>query len=254
MPDDRAGTEGRCPVCQQRLYVPEIIEADGVSLATTEREQRDDASGQAQLDESPVLPSALGTSALHPPPLLSEEVSLAVGEPPSAANAPIPPQPVRWFAWRRSDALSGYTIVRPTARQLEIVYWLACLLPFATAFCAAPALPHLSFSGAPLWAQLMLVAAMLELGYAACLGLVPDRSTIDVGMYLHAAIATAYVIALAVICFSSEMQLAALGVSGMRGAAATWCLLALVISAAGSAVCKLVVRQWRNQTTTQDRN
>jgi hypothetical protein len=131
---------------------------------------------------------------------------------------------------------------------------LACLLPFATAFCAAPALSHLYFNGAPLWAQLMLVVAILQLAYAAWLAAVPDYSTLGVGMYLMAATGTGYSIALAVICFSAETQLAALGVSSMRWAAGAWCLLALVVSATASAACGWVVRQRYDQPATPGRS
>src|SRR5690348_1719760 len=213
MPDDRAGTEDRCPVCQQRLFVPEISPAEAA------------------------------------PPLPRNDAAV-VAEPTSNGNPPVTPPAVRWLAWLRADALTDYAIVRPTSKQLEMVYWLACLLPFAAAFCAAPALPHLYFSGAPLWAQLMLIVAMLKLAYAAWLGFVPDRSSVCVGMYLMAAGAIAYLIAFSVICSSSETQLAALGVAGMRGAAATWCLVALVISAAASAACGWFVRRWQDQPAT----
>lgn len=238
-PDDRAGTESRCPVCQQRLFVPEISQ-------TATPPPRDPV-GAPRVEAAPgeLLPA---TTVVTPP--LPSESSLAVAEPTPTDNAAISPEAVRWLAWRRSDALTGYAIMRPTARQLEVVYWLACSLPFAAAFCAAPALPHLYFSGAPLWAQWMLVTAMLELAYAAWLGLLPDRSTVCVGMYLMTATATGYLIAFVVICFSSETQLAALDMSGRLGAAA-WCLLALVISATTSAACGWVVRQWDDRTAVE---
>src|SRR5581483_11915510 len=162
------------------------------------------------------------------------------------ATLPSSPASVHWVAWRRADALEGYAVARPDPRQLEIAYWLASLLPFAAAFCAAPALPHMQFAGAPGWAQLMLCTAVLHIGYAAWLALLPDVSTVRVGMYLFATSATAYLAAMTAICFFSNSQLTALGLSGMRGPAAAWCGLAFVVVTLTAGACAWIARQWQD--------
>jgi hypothetical protein len=280
VPDKRAGKKGRCPVCQQQLIVPQVAVTTTIKAEPEENGGTDsahnlvdtaDAGSELKDHPSPMgtdigaetigagtaietnlpaspppVPSGSVTTILAAPPPLpgDEQTAAAAQSSPPLPSVPVGQQTVRWLTWQRSGALASYQIVRPTSRQLEIVYWLACSLPFAVAFCGAPALPHLQFSGAPLWAQAMLCGALVQLGYAAWLAMVPDLSTVRVGMYLFAASAAAYFIALAVTCFLAESQLSALGMSGMRAAAAAWCVLALVISSLASTACGWVLRHW----------
>jgi hypothetical protein len=282
VPDERAGKKGRCPVCRQHLIVPQIAatttsvtaepDEDGGTDLTHYLVEAAHAQSEMNKDPSPVvagigaetiaagadsaietnLPARpppvssgpLTTLLATPPPLPGAEQPVAVEQSSPPPSIPISQKTVRWLTWQRSAALSSYQIVRPNSRQLEIVYWLASLLPFAVAFCAAPALPHLQFSGAPLWAQAMLCGGMVQLGYAAWLAMVPDFSTVRVGLYLFAASAATYFIALAVTCFLAESQVSTLGMSGMRAMAAAWCVLALVISSLASTACGWVLRHW----------
>jgi hypothetical protein len=297
VPDDRAGKPGKCPVCHQRVFVPQIeldaaeggVEATEVDLGTAAPSEASEVraspvlefegwatepEGAAELAQeavmgreaetrsaspiSPAVPSAL--VAVPSPPPLPANPSPAAEVPPTLASPSTPlgegrwqtgearteevrRAPVRWLTWQKSDCLEGYAILRPDPRQLEIAYWLASLLPFAAAFCAAPALPHLQFIGAPGWAQFMLCVAVLHLAYAAWLAALPDASTVRIGMYLFAASAAAYLVA-AGLCVLSHSPLSSLGLSALRWPAAAWCGLAFVVTSVASGACGWVARYW----------
>jgi hypothetical protein len=271
VPDDRAGEQGRCPVCHQRLLVPQPgpeaakdptkdATDTGVPIETDSEVALSAVEFKVGGTESEGLGGAApepGTSterAICPPPIPGQNALAAVASPP-----PLPPAPpasirapVQWLAWQRSDALDGYAVSRPDGRQLEIAYWLASLLPFAAAFCAAPALPHMQFAGEPGWAQLMLSAAILQLAYAAWLALLPDGSTIRVGMYLYAVSAAAYFVAMMAICFLDNSQLSSLELP-RRGPAAAWCGLVVVVTLLTGGACRWIARHWRDEVANRAR-
>jgi hypothetical protein len=204
------------------------------------------------------LSRSLANMSIQPPPSPWQNAVAPVASPPPLPDIPLPPEPVpaassaasrasvHWLAWQRSDALEGYAIARPEPRQLEIAYWLASLLPFAAAFCAAPALPHMQFEGAPGWAQWMLCVAVLHIGFAAWLALMPDVSTIRVGTYLFSASAALYLTAMMAICFLSNSQLSAVGLSGLRSPAAAWCGLVFVVVSLTAGACGWIARHWQD--------
>jgi hypothetical protein len=197
--------------------------------------------------EPPPIPSAQSTSAIVPPPLPESPApdALFVETSTLESNGAVVQRSVRWFAWRSAKALEGYAIYQPHPRQLEIAYWLAGLLPFAVAFCAAPALAHLQFSEAPLWAQLMLTGAVAQLGDVVWLAIMPDRSTVRVGIAVFAASAAAYFIGLIQVSLASDAQLASLGLVEVRWAAQAWCCLAVVLESLASLACGWVGLRWR---------
>jgi hypothetical protein len=251
VPDDRAGKQGRCPVCNQRLFIPER-RPDGAS--DPKEDGPEDKGGTNHI--GPIIearnevPSAASAPPLQPPPVPGQNTVAAVASPPplptAPAGAPLPASraPVHWLAWQKSDSLEGYAISRPDPRQLEIAYWLASLLPFAAAFCAAPALPHMQFAGAPGWAQVMLCAAVLHTGYAAWLALLPDVSTIRAGVYLFAASAALYLTAMIAVGFVRNSQLSALGLAGMRWPAVAWCGLAFAVISLTAGAFGWIARRW----------
>jgi hypothetical protein len=256
VPDDRAGKNGRCPVCQQQLIVPQLSPTPSVLTAEADNETA------LELVSPPSLPLSMAGDRIAPPPIPSLAAITTVAAPPPLPSRERPKaglteaatrqtdvdvakRSLRWLTWQQPDRLAGYAVYRPNPRQLEIAYWLACLLPFVVAFCAAPALPHMQFRGAPIWAQTMLCGAALQLGYAAWLALLPDWSTIRVGMYLFTATAAAYLIALLVACYLPDSQLSAVGLAGMRWPAAAWCGLVSAAASLAGAACGWVGQRWR---------
>lgn len=341
VPDERAGKKGRCPICHQRLVVPDVSideaarsgqssEADGVedspgsnsALIFDDRVAPSDATevgsvplsdtGHAapavappqampsqlapSIDEAPLLVlacdekslldkgeiadaarqesndrqgqgagprafasnddnasglgrmSAPGSAIAVSPPPLPAAVSrngIVPGEAPRQDEARLPPREVRWAVWARGDRRESFAISRPTPRQMEVVYWLACLLPFAAVFCAAPAVPHMQFAGAPAWAQALLCIAGLQFAYAAWLAMLPDWSTVRVGMYLFGAVAT-FDLLTAIACpVLPESSLSLLGLAGMRATASAWCVLSAVVTGVASLACRWIAHRWR---------
>jgi len=281
VPDDCVGQEDRCPVCQQRVIVPDrsleasADEKPAISAAESSSSENlvcavpeivvaaptalTPAAGAAGVgiplpgqplpqSRKPPAPGDAGHVTILSPPSLPPPLLSAVPAPPPTS---VPPSaaaakaPVQWSAWAPADALAAYPVVRASPRQLEIAYWLACLLPFATLFSVAPALPHLELAGAPAWSRVMLLMAMLELAYAAWLAMLPDGSTVRVGTVLFAAIALLYLFGMAALGVLPEPALASLGLTGMRWTAVAWCALALLTTAGSSAACHWVGRHWQ---------
>ncbi len=344
VPDERAGKNGRCPVCQQRLIVPQLSipdEKSEVACEPSTKERNLSPEPLLVLDESsqsieapicqpddkmsdvragsaspeiptpalaaidpmttqqseraasepavvvvPTGPPAAVVSPVAPPlepeeffvpPLTTEAAAPRLPAAPSPARAvlaPCPPplpvaamtslprevpapstaQPtgsatairsVQWCAWARGDELASFEVYRPSPRQLEFAYWIACLLPFVAVFCAAPALPHLQFSGAPSWAQALLCIAVVELGYAAWLAMVPDWSIVRIGMFLFGGIAALFTGSMFACLLSSQGQWLSLDMGEMRATCAAWCGLSAVVSACAFAACRWLDRSWR---------
>jgi hypothetical protein len=273
VPNQRAGKKGRCPICGQRLVVPEV--------STDQKKRRGSKPGrgkvsaaatQGPLDSAPpppaespppnpqqgieklelVEPTAPAPSVvlISPPPLPAAAAmpsgnGVVVTPPAAPSTSAAPLRRVQWLAWAGGDEVDAFAVDRPTPRQLEVVYWLACLLPFAAVFCAAPAMPHLQFAGAPTWAQTLLCIASLQLAYAAWLATAPDWGTVRVGMYLFAAIAVIDVLAAAALPLLPDASVSSAGLSEMRATASAWCGLAAVINALSSAGCRWLDHRWR---------
>lgn len=181
-----------------------------------------------------------------PPPESPAPDALSVETSPPETNGAVAQRSVTWFAWRHTKSLAAYAVYQPHPRQLEIAYWLACLLPFVVAFCAAPALAHLNFDAAPLWAQLILTVTLAQLGYVAWLAIMPDRSTVRVGICVFALCAAAYFIGLVRVSLATDAQLASLGLVEMRWPAQAWCCLAIVLESLATLACGWVDLRWRH--------
>ncbi|HWB13031.1 MAG TPA: hypothetical protein VG826_27645 [Pirellulales bacterium] len=251
MKDSAAATEVTANVDGPREARDEVpsaplqLEASGAASQASAGAAREVETSTAHPVQPPRLPwrNAVGSPPPLPPAPLPPAASTTAPSPPAPETAKR--TPVRWLAWQRADALEDHAVFRPDPRQLELAYWLASLLPFAAAFCAAPGLPHMQFAGAPGWAQLMLSAAVLHMAYAAWLALLPDESTMRVGMYLFAASAAAYLAAMTAICFVDNSRLSSLGLTGIRGPAVAWCGLVFAVTSLTSGACGWIARGWR---------
>lgn len=259
------------------LAAPLIVAAEALPMA------KPDERLEAIVSPSPTLPAeanpslpvpspmvpAVSSPALEPPVADARTVAAVAAKAPVAAvPPPLPPsmaaiasngaltqtptsqssaprRRIAWAAWAHGAERESFDIVRATPRQLEMVYWLACLLPFAAVFCAAPAVPYIQFAGAPPWAQGLLGIACLELIYAAWLATVPDYSAVRVGMYLLAGITAVELLAALTLPFLPDALLSSAGLAGARATAAAWCGLAVVISGLSSAACRWLQQRWR---------
>lgn len=190
----------------------------------------------------PTLPSTMGPPASDLPP-----VRLLPPLPPPIASI-APPLPTvaaatatkaNWWTCVTRETIGQYAVCRPTAPQLEAAYWLASLLPFAIVLCAAPAVGHLRLNAAPAWAQAMLLLAGAQLVYAVWLALLPDYSTLRVGLFLFAASALFQALGFVVSLSTPSM----VGLSS-PGTAATWCGGCLVAMAGLSYACAKIAARW----------
>lgn len=196
-------------------------------------------------------PLSTALSTIEPPASELPPAQLLPPSPPS----PLPISPVApptrsmiaaatarkttWWTWSTWDSIAQYAVCRPTAPQLEATYWLASLLPFAIVLCAAPAVGHLRLNAAPAWAQAMLLLAGAQLVYAVWLALLPDYSTLRVGLFLFAASAL-----LEGLGMVGSLSTPAILDLSSRGTAAVWCGGCLVAMAGLSYACAKVAARW----------
>ncbi|HUY92384.1 MAG TPA: hypothetical protein VMV10_26820 [Pirellulales bacterium] len=213
-----------------------------------------------------VIGAASQTPPLAPPPLEQppSEVSIVhapppVTAPPVTAPAPNPSAANSSLATTTSQAASSVAVprwvararaelaersYRPNPQQLENVYWLALVLLFVIVFTSAPALGFLRLDEAPRWAQAMLLVAGLQAAYAAWLAIVPDWSTVRVGMWLFAASAFAYAAASGMYGMAGGGELP-LELTGSRTSAAGWCGANSLVLGLMSYACGQVCANWR---------
>lgn len=182
-----------------------------------------------------------------PPNLEASPVAVqVVHAPPPAPYQPPAQQAVsrrpRWLAPARAElAAQSY---RPAPHQAETVYWLAAVLLFVVVFTSAPALGYLQLDEAPIWAQAMLLVAGLQLAYAAWLVIVPDWSTVRVGVWLFAASAMLYAAASGLFGMAGGAELPLEYVGG-RGSAAGWSGVSAIVLGLMSYACGQVCGNWR---------
>lgn len=247
--DDRAFIASESESAGLGLFeeLPEIVTADAAAF-----------SPPAPPLPTEQLPSAV--SIVHaPPPVSALPVNaLPAGSRQSAAPAVKPSAPQsspsatsqaaqqiafpRWVARARSELTERS--YRPNPQQIENVYWLALVLVFVIVFTSAPALGYLRLDEAPRWAQAMLLVAGLQAAYAAWLAIVPDWSTVKVGMWLFAVSAVSYAAASSLYGMSAGGQLP-LDLTGSRASAAGWCGANSLVLALMSYACGQVSSNWR---------
>ncbi|HVW37470.1 MAG TPA: hypothetical protein VHB99_09195, partial [Pirellulales bacterium] len=208
----------------------------------------------AQAETPPEIAIGAAPLAPLPPPLPPAPPILAsapAAVPVVHAAPPAPGQPAlkqnasarpRWVAAARAEfAEQSY---RPAPHQAETVYWLSAVLLFVIVFTSAPALGYLQLDEAPLWAQGMLLVAGLQLAYAAWLVIVPDWSTVRVGVWLFAASAMLYAAASGLFGMAGGAELPLEYVGG-RGSAAGWSCISAIVLGLLSYACGQVCGNWR---------
>lgn len=146
-----------------------------------------------------------------------------------------------WWAWATRETIGHFQVCRPTASQLEATYWLASLLPFAIVLCAAPAVSHLRLNAAPAWAQVMLLTAGAQLAYVVWLALLPDYSTLRVGMLLFGASAALDALGLVAVLSGAAW----LGLVTSGATAAVWCGGCLLAMGGLSYACGRIGKRWQ---------
>jgi len=190
------------------------------------------------------LPPPLPPPSLVPPPVADRIADrITVPRNPSQGKSRLKPEPPpRWVGRMKS----GYDhVYRADAKQIEMVYWLAAILLFAVVFGAAPALRHWQLAEAPVWARIVLLVAAAQLVYIAWLVLMPDWSTIWVGMVLFALVGAGYGASMALVGSMPQGKLPPMGLAGAGSSAAAWCGANVLVMGLLSFACGRLATKWR---------
>jgi hypothetical protein len=122
---------------------------------------------------------------------------------------------------------------------------------FAVVFGAAPALRHWQLAAAPAWARIVLLVAAAQLVYIAWLVLLPDWSTVWVGMVLFALVGAGYAAAMAMVGSVPQSMPPLLGLAGGGASAAAWCGANVVVMGLLSFACGRLATQWQRADQVQ---
>lgn len=246
VPDHLAGKKGRCPVCKQKVYIPELAAVAEQSPPSGDSVLDDPA--EFVIDEESTGRSGLGSQIGSPAAEAEMPLEIPashIHEPEVSTLAP-PPAPALSPALHVRDVpLEGY---RPEAARLRTVYFLAAALAAVAFFTALPALRHLNLSEAPNWARAMLLLAGLQIFYAAWMASLPDWSTVWFGMLTSAVAAALYGVVLAAIEVTSAApgEELILGViAEQRRTAGGWCAVAMLLSILVSYLCGRTSGRWQ---------
>ncbi|MCE9551999.1 MAG: hypothetical protein K8T91_01290 [Planctomycetes bacterium] len=173
------------------------------------------------------------------PPKMQEARPAAISPPVDEAKpAPSPPPPVR-----------GY---RPDRYKLASVYWLGLALLIITlieiipaaAHAIVPGAPYLTLSGAPAWAQAVLVLCLLQLVYIVWMVSLPDWSTVWILMLIYGAVAAAYGFVFAVSLMTPREEEMMLGLDAVRRLTPLWCAAMVLLTFLAAFLCGRTSSRW----------
>lgn len=232
-----AGKKGRCPVCKQRVYIPDLDPAAVPAVEDPEETAQGGPVDVFVVDEAPpeVFPQA---APLHVPGDAMSDM------PRPSPQAPYPSAP--GFAQpsiAAAPAVEGY---QADPQKVQTVYFLAVALAMISIFSVLPALPHLNLVQAPGWARIMLLLAALQLAYVAWIVLLPDWSTVWVGMLVFSIVGSIYAVAMAVVLFTPTQSPLLLGLDAdTRRTAIGWCCAVVLLTTLASYICGRISARWR---------
>ena len=239
LPPDAADSEPEQPAASTEPFAPGV-HGDAVAPSPATTPPADVSAPPAPAPVPPPLPTA--------PPALPPIVSLPELTPSSPAAAPEGDSGrATWArpAWiARAQAETIEHAYRANPQQIETAYWLAVVLLFVIVFSAAPALGYLRLDQAPAWAQAMLLVAGMQLAYSIWLVIVPDWSTIRVGLWLFGASAVLYAAGAALFAMAGAGPLP-LDLAAPRSSAAGWCGANSLALGLLSYACGQVGATWR---------
>jgi hypothetical protein len=269
VPDELAGKKGRCPECNQRVYIPRPDswsnqQAEDEAAFTDDDVAEDEAAadGQVALEgdgvpageiapwAAPVADAAEGAGSAPPPlaGLPASDIPLAGVPQPEATGAPPPAQPLIDPAGAEPE---GY---EPDAGKVQTVYMLAIALGAFTAFAAAPALQHINLLDAPWWARIVLILSAVQLIYIAWMVSLPDWSTVWIGMAVFALVSAVYGVGCAIVVATPELDaINFLDLDGpesdplFRKKVAAWCAVMLLLGTVLTYACGRFAGKWRKQ-------
>jgi hypothetical protein len=213
------------------------------------------------LDELLGSVAATQSAPARATPQARAPVSVVVSPPPRASSLPsagsssivVSSSPAGQVPGAVATSVSAGTAVAVSAPRprrvdphwIHTAYWLAFALAAVTLFSAAPAMQHLNLFAAPGWARAMLLVATLQFAYIIWMVLVPDWSTVWVGMIVFVVVATMYgMMLLLAVAASAPLPL---GLSNSRGAITGWAAAAMLMNGLMVYVCARIGTAWRNR-------
>jgi hypothetical protein len=259
VPDNLAGKKGRCPVCQQRVYIPMLAAGDAADEDVTgESASAEALPGRARGLWSDELPDANGGAArpgatTAPPPIPSSASPGEGSVGPAPPVLPPPAAPPGEAAQELSviiDEPEGY---QADAGKVQTSYMLAMALGALTLLCASPALRYANLLEAPNWARVVLIASAVQLIFICWMVSLPDWSTVWICMVVFAFVAALYGVAWAVITFTPEhmavdfLDLDDNADEHFRRLAGAWCFVILVLASLLTYACGRFSGRWRKQ-------
>jgi len=140
----------------------------------------------------------------------------------------------------------------PDRYKLASVYWLGLALLAITIVEMIPAIlhsihpsiPFFTVSGAPAWAQAILVLCLLQLVYVAWMVSLPDWSTVWTMMTIYGLVAAAYGYVLAVSMLTPRHEELMLGLDAVRRLTPLWCSAMVLLTFLAAFLCGRTSTRW----------
>ena len=122
---------------------------------------------------------------------------------------------------------------------------LAAGLLAAVAFATYPAWQYWDLATAPGWARLLLLVSSLQIVYMFWMLVLPDWSTIWIGMLKFALVGAVYALFWGLIAFSPPDEEMVLGLDPVRSKAAGWCAVQVLLMGMMSFIYGRIANRWR---------
>lgn len=136
---------------------------------------------------------------------------------------------------------AGY---QPDRTQVRAVHRLGLVMALVTLLQIVPAVRHVSFVGAPLWAQLLLVMSGLQLAYVVWTVTMPDWSTVLTSMLVYAAVAAVFGGVLVAGLLTSPGQEMIFGLGELRWPAIGWSAVLMLLALLAAGGCGRLGLAW----------
>jgi len=127
----------------------------------------------------------------------------------------------------------------------QTIKWLSLFLLMAIGFTTIPALQYYELSEAPGWANAIWIISALQFVYVCWIVLLPDWSTVWVGMVLFALSAGLYALCFGIVLFSPVDKEIILQLDMIRSKAPGWCVCIVLLMGMMSFLCSRLANKWR---------
>ncbi len=282
VPDASAGKKVRCARCKRTTYVPQrstlpkpsaLPGQPGSSPPPLPLKRKPDEAKSAKAEAGPPAPAAetkakprrgpkAGSESSQPAapsrrdtrrrrqrrPQRKDKEPATPGKEPSNSAAP-PRQRKRTTPARarRGPALMPAGVYVPDVGKIMTVRWLAFFLALAVLFSLGPVIVkmHLNLAGAPWWARLALLLAVVQAVYILWMLSAPDWASVWVVMLVFATVAALYGMATAIALATPAHEDILLDMEKVRYSAKAWCGAVLLVMSLATYLCGRTSAKWR---------